>query len=149
MGEVKTKIRLINFGDIEKAKDFFIPKNAIRSVEIDMVVDTGATMCVIGEDIAELLGIEKKKEITIELADGSLQKHYKGYGLLVEFGDRDCVTDCIILEKGIMPLLGQIPLEEMDLVVDCKRQKLIPNPESYEGRVIVQARKFDKINLNY
>lgn len=37
-------------------------------------------------------------------------------------------------------MLGQIPLEEMDLVVDSKNQKLIPNPESYQGRVVLSLK---------
>jgi len=105
-----------------------------------MLVDTGATMLTIGEDLAERLGIKKEKEVYVALADGSIQRRFKGRGVLVEIGDRDCVTDCIILERGVEPLLGQIPLEEMDLVVDCKNKQLTPNPNSFEGKVILSLK---------
>ncbi|HZV36161.1 MAG TPA: hypothetical protein VFB72_16410 [Verrucomicrobiae bacterium] len=32
-------------------------------------------------------------------------------------------------------IVGQIPLEAMDWVVDCKNQKLIPNPEHKHGEM--------------
>ncbi len=140
MGEVRVKIRLTNFVDVRNAENQLISLDQIRTLDVDMVVDTGATMMILSEEIAENLGIQKEKEVFVRLADDSLQRHYKGRGILVEFGERDCVTDCIILERGVEPLLGQIPLEEMDLVVDCKNHQLIPNPDSYEGRMIVNAR---------
>jgi predicted aspartyl protease len=140
MGQVKAKIKLTNFVDKKNAESGIIPQEKVRCVELDMLVDTGSTMTVIGEDIAEKLGIKKESEIQIRLADDSIQRHFKGRGILIEIGDRDCVTDCVILERGIEALLGQIPLEEMDLVVDCKNQKLIPNPDSFNGKVVVNVK---------
>ena len=32
--------------------------------------------------------------------------------------------------EGMPPLLGQIPLEALDLLIDSKNQRLILNPES-------------------
>ena len=141
MGKVRTIIKLTNFVDKKNAENNLIPVQNVRTIEIEMLADTGATMLVIGEDIAKKLGIEKESEIWIKLADDSIQRHYKGKGILVEFGERDCVTDCVILEKGVEPILGQIPLEEMDLLVDCKNQKLIPNPESPDGKTLIMVKK--------
>lgn len=140
MGSVKAKIKLSNFVDVKNVEAGLISKKKLRSTEVEMLVDTGATMLTIGEDVAEKLGIKKEKEIYVTLADGSIQRRFKGLGLLVEIGDRDCVTDCVILERGVEPLLGQIPLEEMDLVVDCKNKQLTPNPESFEGKVVLSLK---------
>ena len=140
MGEVKTKIKLTNFGDVRVYERNLIKKEEIRKTEVEMLVDTGATMLTISEDVAQKIGIKKEKEIFVSLADESIHKHFKGRGILVEIGDRDCVTDCVILERGTKSLLGQIPLEEMDLVVDCRNNKLIPNPKSYKGKVTVNLK---------
>ncbi len=140
MGSVKTKVKLTNFGDLYAYKNKLIPQERIRRYEITALVDTGATMLVIGEDVAEKLGIQKEKEVFIKYADDSMHRHYKGKGILVEINDRDCVTDCVILERGIEPLLGQIPLEEMDLVVDCSNKRLIPNPSSPDGKVVITVK---------
>ena len=139
-GKVNAAVKLTNFVDMKNVETGLIAKEKLRTIEIEMLVDTGATMLTLGEDIAEELGIEKEKEIYITLADGSIQKRFKGRGVLVEIGERDCVTDCVILERGIKPLLGQIPLKEMDLVVDCKNKQLIPNPKSFEGKVVVDLK---------
>ena len=140
MGEVKTKIKLTNFVDLRNYENGLIPKNKVHFTEVEMLVDTGATMLTISEDVANKIGIKKEKEILVSLADESIHKHFKGRGILVEIGDRDCVTDCVILERGTQSLLGQIPLEEMDLVVDCRNNTLIPNPKSYKGRVTVNLK---------
>ncbi|MCP5103846.1 MAG: hypothetical protein GY950_10730 [bacterium] len=140
MGKVKTKIKLTNFVDVKNCENGLIPKEKLRTTEVEMLVDTGATMLSIGEDIAEILGIKKEKEVYGALADGSIQRRFKGLGVLVEKDDRDCVTDCIILERGVEALLGQIPLEEMDLVVDCKNKQLTPNPNSYKGKVMLSLK---------
>ncbi len=140
MGKVRAKIKLTNFVDVRNYENGLISKEKLRSTEVEMLVDTGATMLSIGEDIAEQLGVKKEKEVYVSLADGSIQRRFKGLGVLVEIGDRDCVTDCIILERGVEPLLGQIPLEEMDLVVDCKNKELTPNPKSFKGKVMLSLK---------
>ncbi len=140
MGQVKKKIRLTNFVDFKNAEAGLTPEEKPRAADVEMLVDTGAIMLTIGEDLAERLGIEKEKEVYVCLADGSIQRRFKGLGVLVEVGDRECVTDCIILERGIEPILGQIPLEEMDLVVDCKNKELNPNPNSYQGKVVLNLK---------
>jgi predicted aspartyl protease len=91
-GKVKTKIKLTNFVDVKNVESGLIPKEKLRTTEAEMLIDTGATMLTIGEDIAELLGIKKEKEVYVALADGSIQRRFKGRGVLVEIGDRDCVT---------------------------------------------------------
>ena len=37
--------------------------------------------------------------------------------------------DVVEVDNDVPNLLGQIPLEHLDFVVDPKRQKLVPNPE--------------------
>jgi hypothetical protein len=39
-------------------------------------------------------------------------------------------TDCVVNPPASEPLLGQIILERLDLLVDCKEGKLVPRPES-------------------
>jgi len=140
MGKVKVPVLLTNYVDKKNAEQGIITEKDIKKSEVNMLVDTGATMIVIGEDLAEKLGIQKEEEVYLKLADDSIQKRYKGHGLLVNYHDRSCLTGCIILEKGVEPLLGQIPLEEMDLVVDCNNKRLIPNPQSIGGKVVLSAK---------
>ena len=139
MGKIKEKIKLTNFADLKMAERSFIPFEEVRSLELEMIVDTGSAMTVIGEDVAKQLGLKKTSPIIMQRSGDSAQKHFKDYGIFIEFEGRDCVTDCIILEKGVTPLLGQIPLIEMDFLIDLKNQKLIPNPESFDDIPVVSA----------
>ncbi len=50
--------------------------------------------------------------------------------LTVRVGDRKMETNCIVGPPLSEPLLGQIILERLDLLVDCKEGKLVPRPES-------------------
>ncbi len=53
-------------------------------------------------------------------------------------GDRDDVFSCVAKPEGAPLLLGQIVLEALDLVVDCGRQRLIPNPEAPDGMMLYE-----------
>ena len=45
-------------------------------------------------------------------------------------GDRNTKTICLVGPPGCEPLLGQVVLEELDLIVDPLQQQLTPRPES-------------------
>jgi len=42
-------------------------------------------------------------------------------------------TSVIEVPDSLSNVVGQIPLEDLDLVVDCRRHRLIPNPEHKDG----------------
>ena len=46
------------------------------------------------------------------------------------------LTSAYVMPAGTTPLIGQIPLAELDLVVDAERQELRPNPEHPDGPII-------------
>jgi hypothetical protein len=46
------------------------------------------------------------------------------------------LTSAYVIPAGTIPLIGQIPLEELDLIVDAKRQELRPNREHPDGPII-------------
>ena len=48
----------------------------------------------------------------------------------VRVAGRNVETNCVVGPPGSEPLLGQIVLEEADLLIDCANQRLIPRPES-------------------
>jgi hypothetical protein len=41
--------------------------------------------------------------------------------------------DVVEFPDSLPNIIGQIPLEDLDWVVDCKNQRLIPNPEHTHG----------------
>lgn len=82
------------------------------------MVDTGATFMCLTEEIALQLGfdITEVSRQTVTLADGHQLKVPKIAPIEIAFANRAYVTEAVVL--GNEPLIGVIPLEAMDLVVD-------------------------------
>jgi clan AA aspartic protease len=129
MGMVYADIKLINSGDLEMAKRNLIGQEEVREMTINMVVDSGAYMMAINETIQEQLGllfIEKRKSI---MADGSVVEHDVVGPIVVKFANRTAVCNAVVLQGDNEPLLGAIPMEEMDVIIHPRRQELLVNPE--------------------
>lgn len=100
-----------------------------QQVQVRALVDTGATFMCVTEEVALQLGFdvsEVGQQMAI-LADGRQRRVPKIAPIEIAFENRTYVTEAVVL--GNEPLLGVIPLEAMDLVVDSRRQALIVNPQ--------------------
>jgi clan AA aspartic protease len=93
------------------------------------LVDIGATFLCVTEEIALQLGFDITEVNTqmVTLADGHQRRVPKIAPVEIAFENRSYVTEAVVL--GNEALLGVIPLEAMDLVVDPRQQKLIVNPQ--------------------
>jgi clan AA aspartic protease len=100
-----------------------------QSVEVNALVDTGVTFMCVSEEVALQLGfdITEVSQQVVTLADGHQRKVPKIAPIEIAFGNRRYVTEAVVL--GNEPLLGVIPMEAMDLVVDPRQQVLIANPQ--------------------
>lgn len=100
-----------------------------QQVQVNALVDTGATFMCVTEEIALQLGfdITEVRQQTVTLADGHQRKVPKIAPIEIVFENRSYVTEAVVL--GNESLLGVIPLEAMDLVVDPRQQALIVNPQ--------------------
>ena len=108
-------------------------RNLLKSekmVEVEALVDTGATGLVLPEDLVRKLELEKVKDVRVRYADGRVEKRTIYRAVVVEIFGREGTFDVICEKEGATPLLGQVVLEMLDLVVDTKSRKLIPNPAS-------------------
>ncbi len=100
-----------------------------QSVEVSALVDTGATFMCVSEEVALQLGfdISEVSQQVVTLADGHQRKVPKIAPIEIRFGNRSYVTEAVVL--GDESLLGVIPMEAMDLIVDPRQQILIANPQ--------------------
>jgi clan AA aspartic protease len=123
MGAVMQKVKLTNSYDAERVRRGELAADAIRSLEIDALVDTGATTLALPADVAERLDLTIVEETTVRLADGSVVPTKR---VLVELDilGRNMVTTAFVMPTGTTPLIGQIPLEELDLVVEPRDHSL-------------------------
>jgi predicted aspartyl protease len=76
------------------------------------------------------LGLKPSGKTKVKYADGRIEEKEVAFGLRIELLGRNTECRAIIEKEGAKPLIGQIVLEDTDLLVDCKTGKLIPNPAS-------------------
>lgn len=129
MGLVNVDIELTNGKDIDAFEDGIISESQIRRMVVEMNVDSGAIMLTINEVIQNQLGLRTREVRSCELADGSVVDLPVVWPILVRFGNRTSVASALVLPAKTKPLLGAIPMEEMDVLIDPARNRLIPNPE--------------------
>jgi len=111
-------------------------KDPSKSIEIEAVNDTGATMSVLPKDLIQKLGLEKIDEVNVRYADNSV-KRKEGYGwVILEIAGRKAVFDVFAENEGAQPLIGWIVLERLNLVIEPSTRKVIPNPRSPETPMI-------------
>lgn len=129
MGMVYAEIQLINAAEQEMAKRHVIGQDEATSIRIDMLVDSGAYMMAINETISQQLNLTSKGKRKAQMADGSVVEYDVVGPIEVRFKNRDTVCNALVLPGDSEPLLGAIPMEEMDVLIHPLRQELIVNPE--------------------
>ncbi len=129
MGLTYAEVELINSNDIALAKRFVIGEEEIKHFHVNILVDTGAYNLCINESIQaqlELPFIEKRKG---QLADGSIAEYDMVGPVVLKFKNRQTVCNALVLQGDNEPLLGAIPLEDMDVLIHPLKQELIVNPD--------------------
>lgn len=126
MGEVKVKIKLTNNVDDLMARQGKLAKNEVRFIELEGIVDTGAVCLTLPSYVAEQLGLYRIGKQVAQYADGRFDEVDVTEAVQVEILGRKTSEEALILGDEI--LIGQTVLERTDLLVDCTRQQLVPNP---------------------
>ena len=117
MGIVQARIKLSN-----------PTRTDIAPIEVDCIVDSGATFLCIPEHVSKQLQLLELRSREVVLADGvSKMVPYAG-PIKVEFENRECFVGAVVI--GDQTLLGAIPMEDMDLVIHPRYLKPSVNPES-------------------
>ena len=126
MGEVRSKVRLINYGDEVLVANGYRKPEQVRTYEANALVDSGAVRMVIPGHVFDVLGLKTGGTAVAEYADGRKDTVRRAYGLRIEIMGRDTTDDALVLGDEV--LIGQTVLEKLDLQIDCHEQRLIPNP---------------------
>ena len=116
MGKVIVKIKLTNL------KDAFLKtagarKAKPREIEVEALVDTGATRLYLKPTVIKKLGLERTDTV-----------RYKYEPVRLELMGRHENFDVVEVPEEAPNHLGQVPLEVLDFVVDSRGQNLVPNP---------------------
>jgi predicted aspartyl protease len=128
MGRVTTEATIENLKDAWDVERGRLAADSARHVTVDdALVDTGATLLSIPTALIRQLGLSssgtRRVRSSTHVVDATM---YEAVRLTVQ--GRTCTMDVIEVPDGVPVLIGQIPLEHLDLVVDLRNRRLTGNP---------------------
>lgn len=130
MGLVYADIELIRGADLVLFREGYLAEDKIRHMKVTALVDSGAYMLAINHQIKTQLNLQKVGEQAAELADDTQTRLEIVGSVELRFENRRANVDAMVLPGDAEVLLGSIAMEEMDVLIDPKQQRLIVNPEN-------------------
>ena len=128
MGRILTEATIENLADLLLVeRGLMSPAQARRIQVTDALVDTGATLLALPKRLIAQLGFTRRYSRLLISTTGKSEVDVYGTARLTIQG-RDCPTDVMELPDEVPVLIGQIPLEYLDFVIDPRQQRLIGNP---------------------
>jgi len=129
MGLIYAEVELINGEDFFLSKKNYIGEEEIRRIPVKMLVDTGSYMLMINENIQDVLQLPVVERRRGVLANGQIVVCDVVSPIELRFKNRRTTCQAMVMPGDAEPLLGAIPLEDLDVVINAQRQELIVNPD--------------------
>lgn len=128
VGRVETTAIIENLKDLWAVETGAIPPEKARSATVtNALVDTGATLLSIPTSLIQRLGLSRIGQRRIVSSVGySEAAMYEAVRLTIQ--GRTCTMDVMEVPDGVPVLIGQLPLEHLDFVIDSRARTLIGNP---------------------
>jgi clan AA aspartic protease len=127
MGEVRVQVKLTNAIDEALIRRGLLNPNLLRVCETEALIETGAVRTVLPQEIIEQLGLNIRGQQIAQFANGTEESVGLTEPVIIEIEGRETTEATLV--TGNIVLIGQTVLETLDLLVDCKNQCLIANPE--------------------
>jgi len=128
VGPVLTEAKIENLKDLWAVEQGLRTADQARSMTVtDALVDTGATLLSLPTALIHRLGLSKVTSKQVRSSMGvSEASLYEAVRLTI--GGRSCTMDVMEVPDEVPVLIGQLPLEHLDFVVDLRSRSLIGNP---------------------
>lgn len=128
MGKVVVAATIENLRDLLEAKDGTRQPEAVRRLEVsEALVNTGAKMLSLPRRLIQELGLVYFQTREATTSSGRQPVDIYGAVRLTIMG-RQCLLDVAAVDDACPVMIGYIPLEQLDFVVDPTKQQLIGNP---------------------
>ena len=134
MGKVTTMIKVANWDDLALLAAG-VRTEKPRAMETNALVDTGAVKFYLKSSIIRELGLRPVGKIQMRTMSNRSESRTVFSPVALEIQGRTGRFDVVEIPDSLPNIVGQIPLEDLDWVVDCRNQKLIPNPEHKNGEL--------------
>ncbi|MGE0608568.1 MAG: aspartyl protease family protein [Pirellulales bacterium] len=128
MGSALTDAIEEHVGDLWNCSQGQLPSERVRWLQIkDALLDTGATTLALPTRMIRALDLHKTNgRSTMTCGGKSRVAIFEAVRLTIM--DRFCTVDVMEVPDDVPPLIGQIPLEALDLVIDSRNHRLTGNP---------------------
>jgi predicted aspartyl protease len=132
MGRFAVEFEIANNRDLNNALGGHLDPAKVRRKVIKGIVDSGATRLVLPLAVAKELGLPiKRKKIKVRYADGRRGLRTEVEEIRLYLLGRDGIFNAIVEPKRDTALIGAIVLEDLDFVVACTMQRLVPRDPDY------------------
>ncbi|HEX3253591.1 MAG TPA: clan AA aspartic protease [Pyrinomonadaceae bacterium] len=128
MGYVHAEIQLTNEDDLAFHRRGWAAENEIRRVTTTALVDSGAFDLIINKEVQEQLQLPVLGKRPVRLADESIVEVDIVGPVEVRFETRTTTVRALVMPDTEEVLLGAIPLEGLDVIIDPLRERLLVNP---------------------
>jgi clan AA aspartic protease len=130
MGLTYTEVELLRADDLALERAGYLSADQVNRIRVLTLVDSGADLLTLSRSLSQRLKLAKVDEVDAELANGDVMRADVVGPVEVRFQNRKTVVNAIVVEADTDVLLGAIPMQGMDVIVDPKREQLILNPDS-------------------
>ena len=126
MARFAVEVEVANRVDMALAELGKLPEKEVRRVTIRGVVDPGASRLVLPLSVVQRLGLARRGRTKVRYADGRSAWRDNVYDVWLSLQGRESSYVAIVEPKRDSALIGAIVLEDLDFLVDCKNQRLVP-----------------------
>jgi len=126
VGRFSVELEVANYGDLTLVQRGLLAPDRVRRETIQGVVDSGATKLVLPEAVVKRLGLPLGGKVKVKYADGRRVQRQEAKGVFLKLLGRDGTFTAISEPKRETALIGAIVLEDLDLLVDCSTQQVVP-----------------------
>jgi clan AA aspartic protease len=124
MGQVQIQVTLINYREALMARLGQLLPEQVHRRETEALIDTGAVRSTISAAIADQSGLMRLRRTEVKYANGHVAEVDMTEVFTVTMLGRETEISAMVLGGQI--LLGVVLLEDLDLMVDCNRNRLVP-----------------------
>ncbi len=126
VGRVSIEFKIANNDDLALVRRGLLRDDQVRRQTISGVVDPGASKLVLPQAVVKQLGLPLGDKTLVRYADGRTAQRREAKEVYVEILGRSDTFSAIIEPKRTSALVGAVVLEDLDLLVDCQRQRVVP-----------------------
>lgn len=126
VGRFSVEFEIANHLDVADEQRGLLPSEKVRRLKIRGVVDSGATKLVLPGKVAKQLGLPHLGKVNVRYANNQTANRETVTDVHVYLQGREGIFTALVEPKRRSALIGAIVLEDLDFLVDCTQQRLLP-----------------------